>query len=353
MRVAWAALVATLFVTLVSAQPQTRTSLDLYLIDVEGGNATLLVSPAGESLLIDTANGGAAATRDADRIMAAVRDAGVTEINHLVTTHFHTDHIGAMAELTGRIPVRHFIDPGPNVEARMNDFVQNIYPGLYENDAQGIRARVATLQRKIDAAAIPLELTFGADAHLTPELFARIEKGTAPTLHGSRYFLLEPPHHVAPPRFEESVFAFVAAGYVPLITHPERLSWIDGHYRVFEALAKGGSWMQITAGSLAGRFGSNAQYWAERMLDDGIVHVIATDAHGVKHRAPLLAEGMQLAEKWIGAQEARRLVVDRPQAVLDDLPVSEVPPAPALAPQGHTRRSRGVWAKIIGRRVRF
>jgi len=136
MRAFWAALVATLFVALVSAQPRTRASLDLYLIDVEGGNATLLVSPAGESLLIDTGNGGAAATRDADRIMAAVRDAGVTQIDHLVTTHFHTDHIGAMAELAERLPVRHFIDPGPNVEARMNDFVQNTYPPLY---AKGTR----------------------------------------------------------------------------------------------------------------------------------------------------------------------------------------------------------------------
>ena len=136
MRFSVAAVVAALSVALVSAQSRARTSLDLYLIDVEGGNATLLVSPAGESLLIDTANGGAAAARDADRIMAAVRDAGVTQIDHLVTTHFHTDHIGAMPELTGRIPVRHFIDPGPNVEARMNDFVQNIYPPLY---AKGTR----------------------------------------------------------------------------------------------------------------------------------------------------------------------------------------------------------------------
>jgi len=135
-RLALAALMAIVCVALVAAQSRARNSLDLYLIDVEGGNATLLVSPAGESLLIDTANGGAAATRDTDRIMAAVRDAGVTQIDYLVTTHFHTDHIGAMPELTSRIPVRHFIDPGPNVEARMNDFYQNIYPPLY---AKGTR----------------------------------------------------------------------------------------------------------------------------------------------------------------------------------------------------------------------
>ena len=229
----------------------------------------------------------------------------------------------------------------------------HIYPGLYENDANGIRARVASLQGKLDAAGIALKLTFGADAHLTPELLGRVRNGTAPTLHGGRYFLLEPSHHVAPPRFDESVFNFTMAGYVPLITHPERLSWIEGKYAVFEALARSGAWIQITAGSLTGRFGSIAQYWAERMLDDGIVHVIATDAHGVKHRAPLLAEGMLAAERWVGKEEARRLVFDRPQAVLDNLPPGEVAPAPAFKPAGPKRRPRGVWAKLMGRRTRF
>ena len=225
----------------------------------------------------------------------------------------------------------------------------HIYPGLYENTAAGIRARVAALQIHLDEAGIALRLTSGADAHLTPELFGRIRDGTAPTLHGGRYFLLEPSHHVAPPRFEESVFNFTAAGYVPLITHPERLTWIDGKYGVFESLFRSGAWIQITAGSLTGRFGSNAQYWAERMLDDGIVHLLATDAHSIKHRPPLLAEGMQAAEKWVGAEEARRLVFDRPQAVIDNLPPADVAPVPALRPGGHRPRSRSIWAKLTGR----
>ena len=116
------------------AQPRPGPTLTLYLIDVEGGNATLIVSPAGESLLIDTGNGGQAASRDADRIMAAVKDAGVTQIDHLITTHFHTDHIGAMAELLGRIPVRHLIDHGPSVEPRPDllEFIQKTYPAIYE-----------------------------------------------------------------------------------------------------------------------------------------------------------------------------------------------------------------------------
>ena len=100
----------TLLLGLSLAMAQAQETLDIYLIDVEGGGATLFVSPAGETLLIDTGNGGRNAERDAGRIIDAMRDAGVAEIDHLITTHWHGDHYGAMQELASQIPVRHFID---------------------------------------------------------------------------------------------------------------------------------------------------------------------------------------------------------------------------------------------------
>src|SRR5262249_41701276 len=97
------------------ATAQTRSTLDIYVVDVEGGNATLLVAPSGQSLLIDTGNAGAQASmRDASRIMEAAKDAGITQIDHLITTHWHGDHYGGMEELAKRIPIRDFIDHGPN-----------------------------------------------------------------------------------------------------------------------------------------------------------------------------------------------------------------------------------------------
>ena len=100
------------------AVAQTRTTLDIYVIDVEGGNATLLVPPSGESLLIDTGNvAPEAAVRDAERIMAATFDARLTQIDTLIITHWHGDHLGGVAELAKRIPIKHFIDHGPNVQA--------------------------------------------------------------------------------------------------------------------------------------------------------------------------------------------------------------------------------------------
>src|SRR5467141_562300 len=111
-----------------SSAAQTRSSktLDIYVVDVEGGNATLFIAPSGESVLIDTGNGGAAAARDAGRIVAAMKDAGLQQIDHLITTHWHGDHFGGMAELASRTTIREFIDHGGNVQPAqaVDDFLQ-------------------------------------------------------------------------------------------------------------------------------------------------------------------------------------------------------------------------------------
>lgn len=224
----------------------------------------------------------------------------------------------------------------------------HIYPGLYENTAAGIRSAVTSLQAELDANGIALQLTSGADAHLTPELLGRLKSGTAPTINQGRYFLLEPPHHVEPPRFEDSVFDFMVSGYIPVITHPERLTWIEGKYESFKRLALRGAWMQITSGSLTGRFGSRAQYWGERMLDEGLVHILATDAHTTRRRAPLLAEGKAVAVKYVGKVEAERLVEERPRAIFDNMPAAKVTPIPALADPKGTKSKMRLFRRLFG-----
>jgi competence protein ComEC len=109
-----------------------RRTLDIYFIDVEGGQSTLLVTPSGQSFLIDAGYPGSGTTRskpgdprdarDANRIAAAARDAGVKSIDYLLITHFHPDHVGGVAELAQLIPIHTFIDHGdvsPEEEQRV------------------------------------------------------------------------------------------------------------------------------------------------------------------------------------------------------------------------------------------
>src|SRR5690606_18013463 len=117
----------------------------------------------------------------------------------------------------------------------------HIFPGMYETTADGIRAAIASLQAELDARDIALTLVEGADVHLDPDLAAGIRGGRIPTIAGSHYLLLEPPHHVAPPRFEEAMFELMTIGIVPVITHPERLTWVEDHYDTFVRLAGRGA----------------------------------------------------------------------------------------------------------------
>ena len=88
-------------------------TLDIYVSDTEGGKGTLFVSPSGETVLVDTGNPG---DRDVGRIMDMIAAAGVTKIDYLISTHYHTDHVGGLTEIARRIPVAHFMDHGANVE---------------------------------------------------------------------------------------------------------------------------------------------------------------------------------------------------------------------------------------------
>jgi len=98
-----------------SAQKPPAKTLDIYFIDVEGGHSTLYVAPNGESLLIDTGSPGG---RDPDRIMDVINAAGVKQIDHMILTHYHSDHVGGLEDLAKRIPIKQFIDHGPTVEEK-------------------------------------------------------------------------------------------------------------------------------------------------------------------------------------------------------------------------------------------
>jgi len=113
----WPIVLAATLLSFADARTQTpsRTALDVFFIDVEGGQATLFVTPAGESMLVDAGWAGFEG-RDAGRIEAAAKQAGVSRLDYLLVTHYHADHVGGVPEIARRLPVRTFVDHGATVE---------------------------------------------------------------------------------------------------------------------------------------------------------------------------------------------------------------------------------------------
>jgi competence protein ComEC len=113
-----------------SAQSGSGKTLDMYFIDTEGGQATLYVSPSGQTMLVDTGNAG---ERDLNRILDVLNTAGVKQIDHMWLTHYHGDHYGSMPEIAKRIPIKHFYDHGPSIEGERAPVAafQKIYAELY------------------------------------------------------------------------------------------------------------------------------------------------------------------------------------------------------------------------------
>jgi len=132
-------IIALLLIALSSHAQNQKKDLQAYFIDVEGGQSTLFVTPAGQSLLIDTGwadNNG----RDADRIAAAAKSAGLSKIDYVLITHFHDDHVGGVPQLVQRIPVGAFLDHGPNRE--LTDDVNGNFAAYQKTLASGPYKRI-------------------------------------------------------------------------------------------------------------------------------------------------------------------------------------------------------------------
>jgi len=208
----------------------------------------------------------------------------------------------------------------------------HIYPGRFENTHAGIRDACQKLQKELNSAGIALQLTYGADIQVAPELIDKLAGGVLPTVHGSRYFLFEPPHHVSLPPLNDILGEVLQAGFVPIITHPERLFYVNVDYEKFVEAARMGAWIQLTGGSLLGRFGRKARSFSKRFLKDGITHLLASDGHNLTDRKPELASARDIAARIVGEEEAERLVMQRPAAVIANTPPLDIPPPPGLTP---------------------
>jgi protein-tyrosine phosphatase len=161
------------------------------------------------------------------------------------------------------------------------------------NRGDDIRKRVAQLQKELDSHHIPLQVLPGGDVRIEPGMIDGLMSGNVLTLgdHG-RHVLLELPHELYLP-LEPVLDELSRRKIVGVLSHPERNEGILRRPDVLAPLVDAGCLMQITAGSLCGSFGPACQKMAESLLADGLVHFVATDAHGPKSRRPLMSRAYE------------------------------------------------------------
>lgn len=199
-----------------------------------------------------------------------------------------------------------------------------------------VQARTERLAAALEDEGIPLRLVAGTEISFEGGMAAKLDRGRLLTYAGTRTVLLEPPWGRLPEHFGAAVFSLQVAGYRVLLAHPERLPDVQENPNLLIPLIERGVLVQLTAQALTGGQGEFMRSVAETLLTHGMVHVLASDAHGPPPRRPAaLAPGRARAAALIGEEAARALVLDTPRAILEDRPVH--PPAPQPAPQ-HRRR---------------
>ena len=170
-----------------------------------------------------------------------------------------------------------------------------------------------------------IELFTGGEIALHHESFEEILNempgGNLLPLAGSRYLLLEFDWHGVGPDPQEVVYEVCLRGFKPVIAHPERVAWLMTNRGLLETLVKEGALLQLTAMSVTGALGPVPSRASRQLLDAGLVHFVASDAHGPERRPPGLREARQVVSDTWGEEVAQDLFSRHPQAVLDNQPL--------------------------------
>ena len=199
----------------------------------------------------------------------------------------------------------------------------HILDGVYQNDRSTILPRLKELNAVLMHSALDtrhsaLRILPGADVHFSSDILHRYEEGEIVTVNDQgRYLMIEFESQGIPYMAEKALFQMLTNGIIPIISHPERNMEIGKEPRRYYEMIRMGCLGQVTAMSLTGEFGPKVMKVAEKLLAHRLIHIIASDAHSVRRRPPVLSSGVKAAEKIVGEEEARKLVTEYPKAVIE------------------------------------
>lgn len=210
----------------------------------------------------------------------------------------------------------------------------HILPGIYKNDRSTILSKVHELNEAIKRLGVgiqtpnselrtpnselSLKILPGADVHFSSDILQRYEDEEIMTVNDQgRYLMIEFAFQGIPYQAEEVLFQLLTRGIIPIISHPERNMEIGQRPKRYYEMVRMGCLGQVTAMSLTGEFGPGVRRTAEKLLTKRLVHMIASDAHSIDGRPPILSAAVRAAEKIVGKEEAIKMVTEYPAAMID------------------------------------
>ncbi len=213
--------------------------------------------------------------------------------------------------------------------------------GVYENTRPIILQQVATFREKLRDHNISLKVYPGSELRLDPSLLQKIKQREILTLNdGGQYALIELPEVVMSEHLETFLWDMIAHGITPIIGHPERNSFVQSHPEKLSNWIEMGTMIQITASSLLGYFGRRTMEFTKMMLDHQLVHIMATDSHGMRTRSPQLSKAARMLEEIVGKVEAHKMTLETPKRIVSGKRVNLDSPLPF-------QKQESLWKKLL------
>jgi protein-tyrosine phosphatase len=216
----------------------------------------------------------------------------------------------------------------------------HMFDGVHKTpDRESIERRIANVTSACEGC---VEIVPGGEVRYSYEIFQEAgEPNARIKLNGTSYMLLEFPFHSVPPNIEMTIFQILNAGITPVIAHPERNKRIQEKPAILVDLVERGAFSQLDAGSLTGSFGREAYHIGRQIIEAGLGHFIATDAHHLDRRRPVLSQAAAIAAEWGGEEYARAMVESNPAALIHDRAIPFQPDADVDALLG--RKNKKSW----------
>ncbi|WP_102335489.1 tyrosine-protein phosphatase [Salimicrobium jeotgali] len=197
--------------------------------------------------------------------------------------------------------------------------------GQWDNSRPDIEAKVHVLNRFFEESDVPLRVLPGQETRINGEMLEDLDAGEVLPINHSGYVFVEFPSDAVPRYTSQLLYDLQLKGYKPIIVHPERNTYLQGKPSILYDFIQQGAYAQLTAGSLVGSFGKPIKRFSEQLLEARLIHLIASDAHNVKHRPFHMKEAFERIEKLYGP-ETREAFLDNARFVVEDEPLFAEPP---------------------------